>query len=119
MTAASPHVKGGKAVAVAQTRLQRSKAFPQVPTVAEEGFPGFDASTWYGLAGPGRLAPAIVKRMNEDVNRVLAMTEVTDRLALAGAEDSGGTPERFADFMRGERAKYLKLAKDASIRIDS
>jgi len=65
------------------------------------------------------VAPSIVKRMNEDVNRVLAMGEVMDRLALAGAEDSGGTPERFADFMRSERAKYVKLVKDASIRIDS
>ena len=119
MTAATPHVKAGKAVALAQTRLQRSKAFPQVPTVAEEGFPGFDASTWYGLAGPGRMSPSFVKRINEDVNRVLAMNEVADRLAAVGAEDSGGTPERFADFMRSERSKYVKLVKDASIRIDS
>ena len=119
MTAATPHVKGGKAVALAQTRLQRSKAFPLVPTVAEEGYPGFDASTWYGLAGPGRMSPSIVKRMNEDVNRVLLMSEVAERLAGAGAEDSGGTPERFADFMRSERSKYVKLVKDASIRIDS
>jgi tripartite-type tricarboxylate transporter receptor subunit TctC len=58
MTAATPHVKGGKVVAVAQTRLQRSKAFPAVPTVAESGFPGFDASTWYGLIGPGRMNPS-------------------------------------------------------------
>ena len=119
MTAATPHVKGGKVVAVAQTRPARSKAYPNVPTLAEEGFPGFDATTWYGLAGPGKMSPSIVKRMNEDVNKALQIPEVAERLGSAGAEDSGGTPERFAEFMRSERNKYVKLAKDASIKVDS
>jgi tripartite-type tricarboxylate transporter receptor subunit TctC len=119
MTAATPHVKSGKVVAVAQTRPQRSKAYPNVPTVAESGFPGFDATTWYGLAGPGKLPAALVKRMNEDINRALAVPEVVERLAAAGAEDAGGTPEKFADFMRAERDKYSKLARDAQIKIES
>ena len=119
MTAATPHVKGGKVVAVAQTRPARSKAYPNVPTLAEEGFPGFDATTWYGLAGPGKMSPSIVKRMNDDVNKALQIPEVAERLASAGAEDSGGTPERFAEFMRSERNKYAKLAKDAGIKVDS
>ena len=119
MTAATPHVKGGRVVAVAQTRPARSKAYPNVPTLSEEGFPGFDATTWYGLAGPGKMAPSIVKRMNEDINKALAMPEVAERLAAAGAEDSGGTPERFAEFMKSERSKYITLAKDAGIKIDS
>jgi tripartite-type tricarboxylate transporter receptor subunit TctC len=119
MTAATPHVKGGKVVAIAQTRPSRSKAYPNVPTLSEEGFPGFDATTWYGLAGPGKMPPAIVKRMNEDVNKALTMPEVAERLAMAGAEDAGGTPERFAEFMRSERNKYAKLVKDAGIKIDS
>ena len=119
MTAATPHVKGGKVLAVAQTRPARSKAYPNVPTLAEEGFPGFDATTWYGLAGPGKMAPGVVKRMNEDINKALAIPEVAERLAAAGAEDSGGTPERFAEFMRSERSKYIKLAKDAAIKVDS
>ncbi len=119
MTAATPHVRGGKAVAVAQTRPKRSKAYPNVPTLDEEGFPGFDATTWYGLAGPGRMSPALVARMNEDVNKALQIPEVADRLASAGAEDAGGTPERFAEFMRSERSKYAKLVKDAGIKVDS
>jgi tripartite-type tricarboxylate transporter receptor subunit TctC len=119
MTAATPHVKGGRAIAVAQTRPQRSKAYPNVPTLAESGFPGFDATTWYGLAAPGKTPAALVRRMNEDVNKALVMPEVVERLAAAGAEDAGGTPERFADFMRAERDKYAKLAKDAGIKIDS
>ena len=119
MTAATPHVKGGKVVAVAQTRPSRSKAYPNVPTLSESGFPGFDATTWYGLAGPGKMSPAIVQRMNEDVNRALAIPEVAERLATAGAEDAGGTAERFAEFMRSERNKYARLVKDAGIKIDS
>jgi tripartite-type tricarboxylate transporter receptor subunit TctC len=67
LTAATPHVKGGRVIAVAQTRPQRSKAYPDVPTVAEQGFPGFDATTWYGLVGPKGLPAAMARRMNEDV----------------------------------------------------
>ncbi len=119
MTAATPHVKSGKLIAVAQTRLARSGAFPQVPTVAESGLPGFDATTWYGLVGPARLNAGLVKRINEDVNKVIALPEVAERLASVGAEDSGGTPQRFADFMRSERDKYRVLVKEAGIRIES
>ena len=119
MTAASPHVKGGRVIAVAQTRPQRSKAFTDVPTVAEQGFPGFDATTWYGLVGPKGLPSAMARRMNEDINKALGMPDVAERLAAAGAEDGGGTPERFADFMKSERAKYGALVKDAGIKIDS
>ena len=119
MTAATPHVKSGKVIAIAQTRPQRSKAFPDVPTVAESGFPGFDATTWYGLVGPKGLPPALARRMNEDINRALAMPDVAERLNAAGAEDSGGTPERFAEFMQSERTKYSALVKEAGIKIDS
>jgi len=119
MTAATPHVKAGKVVAVAQTRPQRSKAYPDVPTVAESGFPGFDATTWYGLVGPKGLPAALARRMNEDINRALAMPDVLERLSTAGAEDSGGSPERFAEFMRAERAKYAVLVQEAGIKIDS
>jgi tripartite-type tricarboxylate transporter receptor subunit TctC len=87
--------------------------------VAEEGFPGFDATTWYGLVGPKGMAPALVARMNEDINRALAMPDIVERLNAAGAEDSGGSPERFAEFMRAERDKYSRLVKDAGIKIDS
>jgi tripartite-type tricarboxylate transporter receptor subunit TctC len=119
MTAATPHVKSGKLFAVAQTRPQRSKAYPNVPTVAESGFPGFDATTWYGLIAPGKVNPGYVKRLNEDVNKILLIPEVAERLAASGAEDSGGTAERFAEFMHNERSKYARLVKDAGIKVDS
>jgi tripartite-type tricarboxylate transporter receptor subunit TctC len=119
MTAATPHVKSGKLIAVAQTRTARSKAYPNVPTVAEAGFPGFDATTWYGLIAPAKVNPGYLKRLNEDVNRILVVPEVVERLAASGAEDSGGTPERFAEFIKSERSKYITLVKEANIKVDS
>jgi tripartite-type tricarboxylate transporter receptor subunit TctC len=80
MTAATPHVKTGKAIPIAQTRLQKAKSYPNVPTMAESGFPGFEATTWYGLVGPGKMPAAMAKRMNEDINKVLVMPDVMERL---------------------------------------
>jgi tripartite-type tricarboxylate transporter receptor subunit TctC len=119
MTAATPHVKGGKVVAIAQTRTRRAKGHPTVPTMQEEGFDGFEATTWYGLAGPGKLPTAIAQKVNEDVNIVLAMPDVQERLDTYGAEDAGGTRDKFAAFIHGEIVKWAKVVKDANVKIDS
>ncbi len=119
MTAATPHVKGGKVIAVAQTRAKRAKGHPNVPTMVELGFPEFEATTWYGLAAPAKLAPAIAKKINEDVNKVLAMPDVQERLDTYGAEDSGGTVEKFSQFIRTETEKWAKVVKDGNIKVDS
>lgn len=119
MTAATPHVKGGKLMAIAQTRAKRAKGHPGVPTMAEQGFPEFEATTWYGLVGPGKLPAAIAKRMNEDVNKVLAMPDVQERLDSYGAEDGGGSPEKFANFIRSETAQWAKVVKDGNVKADS
>ena len=119
MTAATPHVKNGKVFAIAQTRLQRSAAHPMVPTMAESGFPGFEATTWYGLAGPAKMAPALVRHINEDVNKVLAMPDVQERFAQYGAEDGGGSAEKFATFIQAEMRKWAKVVKDANVKMDA
>ncbi len=119
MTAATPHVKSGKVIAVAQTRTKRAKGHPTVPTMAEEGFADFEATTWYGLAGPGKLPTPIARKINEDVNKVLAMPDVQERLDAYGAEDGGGTPEKFANFIRSETAKWAKVVKEGGIKLDS
>ena len=119
MTSATPHVKSGKAIALAQTRPQRAKGHPNVPTMDEQGFPGFDATTWYGLVGPGKLPPAMVQRMNDSVNKVLAMPDVQEKLAQYGAEDGGGTSKRFADFIRSEQQKWAKVITDAKVSVDA
>lgn len=117
MTSATPHVASGKLVAIAQTRPRRSQAHPQVPTVAELGYPGFDASTWYGLVGPARMPLSTVQRMNEDFNRVLAMPNVAEKLAGYGAEDGGGSAAKFADFIRVEKDKWAKVVKEAKVTV--
>jgi tripartite-type tricarboxylate transporter receptor subunit TctC len=119
MTAATPHVKGGKVIAIAQTRTRRAKGHPNVPTMQEEGFEGFEATTWYGLAGPGKLPTAIAQKVNEDVNTVLAMPDVQERLDTYGAEDAGGTRDKFAAFIHSEIVKWAKVVKDANVKIDS
>ena len=119
MTAATPHVKSGRVIALAQTRTKRAKGHPNVPTMQEEGFDGFDATTWYGLAGPGKLPAAIVNKINRDVNTILAMADVQERLDTFGAEDGGGTPEKFAQFIRSEQEKWAKVVKEANIKLDS
>ncbi|WP_298233785.1 tripartite tricarboxylate transporter substrate binding protein [uncultured Azohydromonas sp.] len=119
MTAATPHVKSGKAIAIAQTRPQRAKGHPSVVTMAESGYPGFDATTWYGLVGPARMAPGLVKRINEDINRALVMPDVVEKLEQSGAEDGGGTAEKFAAFIQAESRKWAKVIKDANVKSDA
>lgn len=119
MTAATPHVKSGKVIAVAQTRAKRAKGHPNVPTMQEQGFAGFEATTWYGLAGPGKLPTPIAKKINADVNTVLAMPDVQERLDSFGAEDGGGTTEKFSQFIDSEIAKWSKVVKEAQVRVDS
>jgi tripartite-type tricarboxylate transporter receptor subunit TctC len=119
MTAATPHVKGGRLVAIAQTRAKRAKSYPEVPTMAELGYPGFEATTWYGLAAPGKLPAAVAKKINEDANQVMAMPDVQAQLANYGAEDGGGSPERFAQFINTEIAQWRKVVKDGNVKVDS
>lgn len=117
MTAATPFIKQGKVIAIAQTRLQRAKSHPGVPTLAESGFPGLDAASWYGLVGPRTLPPEMVQRMNEDVNRVLAMPDIAAKLDEFGAEDAGGSSQKFTAFIASEYTKWGKIIKDANVTL--
>lgn len=117
MTSATPQIRGGKVVAIAQTRLRRAASFADVPTLAESGYPGFDAGTWYGLVGPARMPAAMVARMNADMNAVLAMPEVAQRLASYGAEDGGSSAAHFAEFIATERVKWARVIKEANVKV--
>ncbi|RZL88030.1 MAG: tripartite tricarboxylate transporter substrate binding protein [Variovorax sp.] len=119
MTAATPHVKGGKVAAVAQTRMKRAKGHPNVPTMQEQGFEGFEATTWYGLAGPGKLPAGIADKINRDVNTVLAMPDVQEKLDNYGAEDGGGSREKFRQFISTEIDKWAKVVRDGKVKVDA
>ena len=119
MTAATPHVANGRVIAIAQTRTRRAKGHPNVPTMQEQGFEGFEATTWYGLVGPRGLPLAITQKVNADVNTVLAMPDVQEKLDTYGAEDGGGSADKFGTFIRTEVAKWAKVVKDADVKVDS
>jgi tripartite-type tricarboxylate transporter receptor subunit TctC len=119
MTSATPHIKGGKAIALAQTRLKRAKGHPNVPTMDESGFPGFEATVWYGLMGPGRMPRAMAQRMNDDINKVMAMSDVQEKMEQYGAEDGGGSIEKFSSFIKAEQQKWAVVAKAANVRPDA
>jgi tripartite-type tricarboxylate transporter receptor subunit TctC len=119
MTAATPHVQQGKLVAIAQTRGKRAKPYPNVPTMQDSGFPGYEATTWYGFAGPKGMNPGLVRKMNEDMNKVLAMKDVQDKFDQFGAEDGGGSPEKFGQFIADEQKKWAKVCKEANVKLDS
>ncbi len=119
MTAATPHVKSGKVTAVAQTRAKRAKGHPTVPTMQEQGFDGFEATTWYGLAAPKGLAPALADKINRDVNTVLAMPDVQAQLETYGAEDGGGSREKFSQFVASEQAKWARVVKEGNVKVES
>ncbi len=119
MTSATPHVKSGKVVAIAQTRLKRAKGHPTVPTMEEQGFAGFEATVWYGLVAPKGLSPAIADKINRDVNTVLAMPDVQGQMETYGAEDGGGTREKFAQFIQSEQVKWARVVKEGNVKVDS
>ena len=119
MTSATPHIKGGKAIALAQTRLKRAKGHPTVPTMDESGFKDFEATVWYGLMGPSKMPAAMVARMNEDINKVLAMSDVQEKMEQYGAEDGGGSTEKFGNFIKTEQVKWAQVAADAKVRADA
>jgi tripartite-type tricarboxylate transporter receptor subunit TctC len=113
-----PHIRSGKLRPLAVTSAQRSPLLPDVATVAEQGFPGYDAVGWNGLYAPARTPQAVVEQLNREVNAVLAQPELRERVAALGASVIGGTPEQFARFMRGEAAKWGQLIRDHKIAAD-
>ncbi|NBO90617.1 MAG: tripartite tricarboxylate transporter substrate binding protein, partial [Betaproteobacteria bacterium] len=98
---------------------KRAKGFPGVPTMAESGFAGYEATVWYGLMAPARMPPGMTQRMNEDVNKVLAMPDVQEKMDQYGAEDGGGSIEKFASFIKNEQQKWAQVAKAANVKIDN
>ena len=95
-------IKGGRLRAIAVTSAKRSPELPDAPTIAESGYGGFEANTWYGLLAPAGTPAPVIARLNAEVNRALRTPEVRERLASEGGEPLGGSPEQFARFMREE-----------------
>jgi tripartite-type tricarboxylate transporter receptor subunit TctC len=112
------HVRSGKLRALAVTSARRSSGVPELPTVAESGFPGFDASSWFGLAGPAGLPREIVEKIATEVARVLAQPAMREKFIQQGADPVGSTPQEFGDYMRAETAKWAQLVKASGATVD-
>ena len=118
MPPAVPHVRGGRVRAIAVTSAQRSPALPEVPTVNEQGFSGFDDLTWTAFFAPAGMPQDLVNRLNSEINRALLAPEVAARLAQLGLQWKSNTSGEFAAFLRSEVDKWAKAVKDSGARAD-
>jgi tripartite-type tricarboxylate transporter receptor subunit TctC len=112
-----PNAKSGKVRALAVTGTKRSAAMPEVPTVAES-VPGFSAVGWYGVLAPAGTDATIVNKLSAEINRILKLPEVSERLSSLGAEPTGSTPDEFAAHIRTEIAKWGKVVRESGARIE-
>lgn len=115
---ALPQVRGGKLKILAVLSPTRSAIFPDVPTIAESGFAGFEASVWYGFVAPAATPKTIVAKLHAEVQKALQTKEVKERMAAVGGEVIPASTEAFAALIKSERARYAKLVKDANIKPD-
>ena len=118
MSSVMQHIKAGKLRPLAVTGAQRSPATPEVPTIAEAGYPGFEASAWYGVLAPAGTPKAIVLRLNSEILRALKIPEVKERLENVGFEIVGGTPEAFGAYMKSEIDKWARVVKTSGVRAE-
>ncbi|MFT3805177.1 MAG: tripartite tricarboxylate transporter substrate binding protein [Burkholderiaceae bacterium] len=116
--AAMPHLKSGKLRALAVTSAKRVPSLPDVPTMSEAGVPGFEAVSWGGLMGPGNLPPEIVARLNTELQTILKMPDVVEKLQSLGAEVVATSPQAFATYLQAEIDKWGKVARGAGVQLD-
>ncbi|PRD65371.1 Bug family tripartite tricarboxylate transporter substrate binding protein [Malikia granosa] len=113
-----PHIKSGALRAIAVTSGQRFPALPHVPTIAESGLPGYDATSWFGLWAPASTPADLVARLNQEINKILSLPEVKQTMLDQGAEAAPDTPQQFAAFIQSEAAKWSKVVKAANVQLD-
>ena len=112
-----PHIKAGRLRAIAVASTQRISILPDVPTLAESGYPGFESGSWYGLAAPARTPAKIIAFLHAETVKVLNEPDIVARLALDGASPVGNTPQEFAREIRDDIEKWAKVIKDANIKL--
>ncbi|MET3463402.1 tripartite tricarboxylate transporter substrate binding protein [Variovorax atrisoli] len=115
---AQPHVKSGRLRALAQTGLQRAAAYPDTPTVAESGYPGFEVNSWVGLLAPAGTPRPVVDRLQAEVKKIVAETAFAARLQEQGLTGIAGTPEQFAAVLRTEQDKWARLVRERQLSLE-
>jgi tripartite-type tricarboxylate transporter receptor subunit TctC len=113
-----PHVKAGKLRVIAAGTPQRLASLPDVPTVAEQGYPGFETSQWYGLNAPAKTPDAVIKRLAQEAARAVKAAAVVERFKADDAESVGSTPQEYADFIAREQARWKDVIQKAGVKAD-
>ena len=113
-----PHVKAGRLRALAVTTSKRIAAAPDLPTVEEVGYPGYEVTNWHGLVGPKGLPREIVERLNREIGEVVKGDEMKKNLTAEGLEPAGGSPERFGQILKSEMTRWAKVVQQAGIKVD-
>jgi tripartite-type tricarboxylate transporter receptor subunit TctC len=113
-----PQVQAGRVRALGISSSQRSPTYPDIPTIAESGVPGFEVVAWGGIIGPARMPKEIVARLNAEIRTALASPAVRERFKALGAETDPGTPEEFRELARREAAKWARVVKFSGAKID-
>lgn len=113
---AAPHIRAGTLTALAVSTAQRDPVLPQVPTIAEQGVAGFDATAWWGFLAPAKTPPAILSRMHGELLKALNDPTVRERMASQGMNRVASSPQEFATFIEDQRTKWAKVVKDFNIK---
>src|SRR5205085_2809791 len=112
------HFKGGKLRALAVTSSKRVPTLPDVPTIAEAGYKGFDANTWFGIVAPSGTPPGIINKLSAEINRALSAPDIREKFATEGGGALGSTPQQFAVLLMADYGKWGKVVKDSGMKID-
>jgi tripartite-type tricarboxylate transporter receptor subunit TctC len=114
----TPYARSGRVRGLAVTGPKRSPALPELPTVAEAGVPGYEATTWTGIVAPAGVPKAIVAKLNTEINTAIATRSLREKFAAIGSEPAGGTPEQFGELIRKESAKWGEVVKRSGAKVD-
>src|SRR5687768_17238864 len=114
----TPHAKAGRVRGLAVTGASRSAALPELPTIAEAGIPGYEATTWTGIVAPVGVPKPIVETLNAEINKATATQSLREKLAAIGSEAAAGTPEQFGELIRRESAKWADVVKRSGAKVD-
>ena len=112
-----PHVKAGRLRALAVTTAKRVAAAPDLPTVAESGYPGYEVTNWHGLVGPKGLPKDVVDRLNREINALIQAEDMKKHMETEGLEPAGGTPARFGEILKSEATRWAKVVQQAGIKV--
>jgi tripartite-type tricarboxylate transporter receptor subunit TctC len=113
-----PHVKAGRLRALAVTTAKRVAAAPDLPTVAESGYPGYEVTNWHGLVAPKGVPREIVERLNREINDLITAEDMKKHMATEGLEPAGGSPARFGEILKSEAARWAKVVQQAGIKVE-